>query len=118
MKRIIKLTESDLTRIVKRVMSEEVDQLSDLKKLMRKNDDKPLEDEIEERLNHAFKNFDPKAFETLEEYSTGLSATVAYRLLPKFTFKDNVTKKYDARDFLINYIKKKYSSKFKKHYNN
>jgi len=118
MKRIIRLTESDLTRIVRRVMSEEVDQLSDLKKLMRKNDDKTLEDEIEERVNHAFKNLDPKAFKTLEKYSTELSALVSYRLLPKFMFKDNVTKKYETRDILINYIKKKYSSKFKKQYNN
>ena len=115
---ISQLKESDLTRIVKRLMSEEVDQLSDLKKLMRKNDDQSLEDAIEEKINHAFKNLDPKAFKTLEKYSTELSALVSYKLLPKFMFNDNVTKKYDARDFLINYIKKKYSSKFKKHYNN
>jgi hypothetical protein len=87
---ISQLKESDLTRIVKRLMSEEVDQLSDLKKLMRKNDDQSLEDAIEEKINHAFKNLDPKAFKTLEKYSTELSALVSYKLLPKFMFSKNV----------------------------
>ena len=112
MKRTIKLTESDLTNIVKRVISEMDDEktndiktLNDLEQFLLKS--KTISD-IKNEIKKSVKKWSSVTDPNHDQYSNIVSTMATRDVLPILRFKDNKTKKIIVRDFLIDYIEKNY----------
>jgi hypothetical protein len=110
MKKIIKLTESDLAHIVKRVINEMDDKnnitsINDLDQFLLKSDNlSNFKDEIKKSFKKWSSSIDPN----LKDYANVVSIMTTRDVLPRLRFKDNKSKKLMVRDFLIDYIENKY----------
>jgi hypothetical protein len=119
MKKIIRLTESDLTRIITRVINEEnmFNSLSDVKLFYLKNSPKSLEDLIEEQVNFWLHRLDPVGVGSLDKLKLAVGALTWGKVQSWVRFKDNKTKENMCKSFIIDYVGKKYNSKIEKYYN-
>ena len=118
MKKIIKLTESDLTRIVQRVISESVDFISDLNEYKYKRElrsvDEILDDNFKEFITthnlvvSAFKSFDDFAYQVMYAF-------VMIPTLYSFNFKGNKTKERKYKELLTQYAIEKYQEQLKEY---
>jgi hypothetical protein len=119
MKKIIRLTESDLTRIIKRVINEEnmFNSLSDVKLFYLKNSPKSLEDLIEEQVNFWLHRLDPVGVGSLDKLKLAVGSLTWDKVRSWVRFKDNKTKENMCKSFIIDYVGKKYNSKIEKYYN-
>jgi len=99
MKKIIKLTESDLTRIVNRVINEGYS--SNFKRRF-----KSINDEILELIDSAKDEVDEDDFDDYYDYLEGLVYWVVQELQSRYGDDDDFW--YDDEDEIIEYIKDKY----------
>ena len=99
MKKIIRLTESDLTRIVNRVINE--DYSSNFKRRF-----KSINDEILELIDSAKDEVDEDDFDDYYDYLEGLVYWVVQELQSRYGDDDDFW--YDDEDEIIEYIKDKY----------
>ena len=99
MKKIIKLTESDLTRIVNRVINEGYS--SNFKRRF-----KSINDEILELIDNAKDEVDEDDFDDYYDYLEGLVYWVVQELQTRYGDDDDFW--YDDEDEIIEYIKDKY----------
>jgi hypothetical protein len=119
MKKVIRLTESDLVRIVKRVINETDEKLSIsnlngyLNKRVTKSIDELIEDEIDKGLGLLKGLFN----EPFEKFKKEISGYSYWGIKNSFNFKGNKTKEREYKEFLLDYISKKFNTKLKKIYN-
>ena len=119
MKKVIKLTESDLVRIVKRVINETDEKLSIpnlngyLYKRVTKSIDELIEDKIDEGLGIMKGLFNVP----FDEFKKQITAYSYMEIKHSFNFKGNKTKERGYKEFLLDYISKKFNTKLKKIYN-
>ena len=122
MKKIIKLTEMDLARIVKRVINEESDEIkniSDAERFFRK-DDISLNDHILKVVDDTMNNIDPNGFKNEKHFIEEIGGLITNKLLRGngFYFKQKDEKfRRKVKEFLFEYIPKKYKSKLKSKWN-
>jgi hypothetical protein len=122
MKKIIRLTESELIEIVKRVISEEtyeIKKISDLDRFYIKKGES-LNDHISNVVDNAMTNIEPKAFKNENHFFEEMGGLITFKLLRGsiFYFKQKDEKyRRKVREFLLEYIPKKYKSKLKSKWN-
>jgi len=123
MKKVIKLTESDLTNIVKRVITEEsyeINKISDLNRFYHKKDIS-LNDHILNVVNKTMDNIDPNGvFKNEDHFLEEMAGLITYTLLkkPGFYFRQKDGRyRNKVKEFLFEYIPKKYKSKLKSKWN-
>ena len=122
MKRIIRLTESELIEMVRRVITEESDvikKISDLERFYNKKDTS-LNDYILNVVNKTIDDIDINGFKNEDHFLEQMGGLITFTLLrgTGFYFKQK-DQKYRSRvkEFLFEYIPKKYKSKLKSKWN-
>jgi hypothetical protein len=122
MKKIIRITESELIDMVRRVITEESDEIkkiSDLEKFYDKKDTS-LNDYILNVVNKTIDVIDPNGFKNEDHFLEQMGGLITFKLLRdgNFYFKQK-DEKYRSRvkEFLFKYIPKKYKSKLKSKWN-
>ena len=122
MKKVIRLTESELIDMVRRVITEESDEIkkiSDLERFYNKKDTS-LNDHILNVVNKTIDDIDTNGFKNEDHFLEQMGGLITFKLLrgSGFYFKQ-VDEKYRKRvkEFLFEYIPKKYKSKLKSKWN-
>jgi hypothetical protein len=111
MKKIVRLTETDLIKIVNRVISESIDFISDLNQYKYKREMRSIDEIIDDNFNSFITthNLNVNAFKSFDDFSYQvIRAFVVDPTLYSFNFKDNKTKKRKYEELLTNYIFEKY----------
>ena len=122
MKKVIRLTESELIEIVRGVITEESDEIkkiSDLERFYTKKDTS-LNDHILNVVNKTMDDIDPNGFKNEDNFLEQMVGLIIFTLFRNtgFYFKQK-DEKYRSRvkEFLFEYIPKKYKSKLKSKWN-
>jgi hypothetical protein len=122
MKRTIRLTESELIEMVRRVITEEsgeIKKISDLERFYNKKDTS-LNDHILNVVNKTIDDIDTNGFKNEDHFLEQMGGLITITLLrgTGFYFKQK-DQKYRSRvkEFLFEYIPKKYKSKLKSKWN-
>ncbi len=118
MKKIVRLTESDLRKIVKRVISESMDFISDLNEYKYKRELRSVDEILDDNFNKfittynlvvsAFKSFDDFAYQVIYAF-------VVRPTLYSFNFKGNKTKERRYKELLTDYAIEKYQEQLKEY---
>lgn len=119
MKKVIRLTESDLVRIVKIVISESDYSISDLEQYKYKRETRSIDEIIEDNFNEFITDIqlNPKAFKSFGDFCHQVVVGLIVRpTLYKFDFKGNKTKEREYKELLANYIIKKYKKRLKEYF--
>jgi hypothetical protein len=120
MKKIIRITESELSRVVGRLLyeeSDEIEKISDVERFFNK-DGISLSNHISEVVDETIDNIEPKGFKNENHFLEQMGGLVTFKLLRSFYFKQKDEKyKRKVREFLLDYIPKKFKSKLKSKWN-
>lgn len=119
MKKVVRLTESDLVRIVKIVISESDYSISDLEQYKYKRETRSVDEIIEDEFNEFITNdqLDPKSFKSFDEFCNQVVIGLIVRpTLYKYNFKGNKIKEREYKELLTNYIIKKYKKRLKEYF--
>ena len=120
MKKIIRITESELTRIVSRLLyeeSDEIEKISDVERFFDK-DGVSLSDHILKVVDETIDNIEPEGFKNENRFLEEMGGLVTFKLLKSFYFKQKDEKyRRKVREFLLDYIPKKFKAKLKSKWN-
>jgi hypothetical protein len=120
MKKVVRLTESDLNKIIKRIISENMDFISDLNQYKYKSEKRSVDEIIDDEFNRFITDYgdlNPRAFETFEDFVYRIAIPLVVRpILMSFNFKGNINKKRKYEELLTEYIIKKYKEQLMEYF--
>lgn len=118
MKKIVRLTESDLIRIVKRVIYENVDSISDLNQYKYKRELRGVDEILDDNFNEFITTYNlvVSAFESFDDFVYQVIVGFVVRpTLHSFNFKGNKTKERKYKELLTDYAIEKYQEQLKEY---